>query len=125
MNHGAAEKLRLETAHFYRVRFALLMIEAEKVQKAVREKQIQLFAKCVTVLFRLRARAIEGNHYIAQPPRWNLGIRAHGAGKIAKFVVGKLRERKHIGGFVFPAPIAVEHADVRIVGEEDRKLSFF
>ena len=125
MNHRSAEKLRFETAHFEGFRFTLLVIKTEQMQQPMSEKQIQLLAKRITVLFGLRNRAIEGDHHVAQPPGGNFTRPSHGPGEIAKIRGGKLRKREHISSFVFSTPVAVESADMRIIREQDRKFSFF
>lgn len=97
------------------------MIVAEQMQQPMREQEIHLVVQAMPMLLSLRLRARDRDHDVTEPPTRDF----RGTGQGTDRVRGQLGEREHVGGFVLTPPVTVQRLDLRVVSEENRKLSLF
>lgn len=98
------------------------MVEAQKVQQAVHQQQIQLLPERDSMLESLARGGFHADHDVPELP----GRRARAQlSPLPQLRPAGEWERKHIGGPIFSAPLLVQGADPAVMGEEEGNLSFF
>ncbi len=80
------------------------------------EQHFEFVIKPLAMGFCLYFGSINTDHHIPEPPFLREFGAARGSPRKGPEIRGfELGKRKHIGGFVLPAPVAIEPLDMRII----------